>query len=475
MIEAKEMKQAAADPSVAAMVCGAADPLWTGLERALDNGKGFVFVTDANGALKGYADLAAMRAAFMKGGHLNGVTLGDVASPWGTAKEPLGVAPILDANDQILGLDESGPQPFLPVSEPDLTHREMRYAFDAFLSTWISSTGDYIRRFEQEFAEKVGMAHGVATSNGTVSLHLAMATLGIGEGDEVIVPDLTFAASINTVMHVGARPVIVDVDPQTWCLSAEAVERAITPRTRAIMPVHVFGRPAEMTEIAELAKARGLYIIEDCAEAHGAKYDGQPIGSFSDISSFSFFANKIITTGEGGICLTNDADIAMRMRMLRDHGMRPERRYWHEEPGFNFRMTNMQAAIGCAQIERMDELLAMRADVHQRYVKAFAGIKGVEFPPEMSQRAQPVTWFSCAQVPADKRAELIAACKAENIDLRPFFHGLSSMPAYRGFARKCPNSTWLSRTGVNLPTSRRVDDAMVARIAAVFESVLGRK
>lgn len=458
-----------------AMTCVEGDALFTGVERALDNGRGFVFVTDADGVLKGYASMAAMRGAFLKGGHLANQTLGDVAEPWGTSSEPLGAEPVLDGAGRLVGVNEDVPQPFLPVSEPDLTHREMRYAFDAFMSTWISSTGDYIRRFEQDFADKVGMAHGVATSNGTVSLHLAMAALGIGEGDEVIVPDLTFAASINTVMHVGARPVLVDVDPDTWCLSAEAVERAITPRTRAIMPVHVFGRPSQMTEIVELAKARGLYIIEDCAEAHGAKYDGQPIGSFSDISSFSFFANKIITTGEGGICLTNDADIAARMRMLRDHGMRPERRYWHEEPGFNFRMTNMQAAIGCAQIERMDELLAMRADVHARYVKALSGIPGVSFPPAMDQRAQPVTWFSCAQVPADKRAELIAACKAANIDLRPFFHGLSSMPAYRQFARKCPNSAWLSRTGVNLPTSRRVDDAMVGRITAVFESVLGKK
>ena len=475
MKDAQVSSRMTVDPAFAALVCGEGDPLWAGLERALDNGRGFVLVTDAAGKLKGFASLAMMRKALMQGGHLSSQTLGDVADAWGTSPEPLGAEPVLDSGGHIIGLDVSGPQPFLPVSEPDLTHREMRYAFDAFLSTWISSTGDYIRRFEQDFADKTGMAHGVATSNGTVSLHLAMATLGIGEGDEVIIPDLTFAASINTVMHVGARPVIVDVDRDTWCMTAEAIERAITPRTRAIMPVHVFGRPAQMSEIAELARARGLYIIEDCAEAHGAKYDGQTIGSFSDISSFSFFANKIITTGEGGICLTNDADTAARMRMLRDHGMRPDRRYWHEEPGFNFRMTNMQAAIGCAQIERMDELLAMRANAHQLYVKALTGIPGVSFPPPMSQRAEPVTWFSCAQVPEDKRAELIAGCKAANIDLRPFFHGLSAMPAYRNFARKCPNSDWLSRTGVNLPTSRRVDEQTVARLAAVFESVLGKK
>ena len=171
----------------AAMTCAQGDVLFAGLEKALDNGRGFVFVTDAAGKLAGYADLAMMREAFMKGGHLSGQTVGDVAAPWGTAKETLGVEPVLDGEGRLSGIDESGPQPFLPVSEPDLTHREMRNAFDAFLSTWISSTGDYIRRFEQEFADKMGMAHGVATSNGTVSLHLAMATLGIGEGDEVVV------------------------------------------------------------------------------------------------------------------------------------------------------------------------------------------------------------------------------------------------------------------------------------------------
>ncbi len=475
MIELNEMTSSSADPALAGMVCNQTDQVWVGIERALDNGQGFVFVTDAAGAMTGFASLTGMRKALMQGALLGNLTLADVAEPWGSSKEPLGAAPVLDGKGHIVGVDTSGPQPFLPVSEPSLTHREMRYAFDAFLSTWISSTGDYIRRFERDFAEKVGMAHGVATSNGTVSLQLAMATLGIGEGDEVIVPDLTFAASINTVMHVGARPVIVDVDRDTWCVTAEAIERAITPRTRAIMPVHVFGRPAEMTEIAELAKSRGIYIIEDAAEAHGAQYDGKQVGSFSDISSFSFFANKIITTGEGGICLTNDENLAGRMRMLRDHGMRPERRYWHEEPGFNFRMTNMQAAIGCAQIERMDELLKMRADIHEMYVKAMTGIPGVSFPPAMAQRAQPVTWFSCAQVPADKRAALIAACKDANIDLRPFFNGLSAMPAYRRFARSSPNSNWLSQTGVNLPTSRRVDAATVEKIAGIFEGVLGKK
>lgn len=461
------------EPEAAPFVCGQDESIWAGVEKALDNSYGFVFVTDQGGALRGFATLADMRQAIAKGGHLFAVKLGDVIRPWGTSSEPLGIDPVVDAAGRIINIAFSANRPFLAVSEPDLTHHEMRNVLDAFLSTWISSTGDYIRQFEREFAAKCNMEHGVATSNGTVSLHLALVALGIGEGDEVIVPDLTFAASANTVIHAGARPVLVDVDPDTWCVSVEAIERAITPRTRAIMPVHVFGRPAPMTEIRALADKHGLYVIEDAAEAHGAMYDGKPVGSFSDVASFSFFANKIITTGEGGICLTNNADLAARMRMLRDHGMRPERRYWHDEPGFNYRMTNLQASVGVAQIARMDELLAMRAGVHALYERALGDIPGVKFPTEMSTRAKPVTWFSCALVPAEKRPALIAACKDVNIDLRPFFHGLSAMPAYRRYARVCPNSAMLSKSGVNLPTSRRVNEQTVECLAGAFRKVLG--
>lgn len=460
-------------PEAAPFVCGADESIWVAIEKALDNSYGFVFITDAAGAMRGFATLADMRQSLSKGGHLFSMKVGEVVRPWGTSNEPLGIDPVVDAAGHITNIAYSANQPFLAVSEPDLTHREMRNVLDAFLSTWISSTGDYIRQFEREFAAKCNMEHGVATSNGTVSLHLALVAMGIGEGDEVIVPDLTFAASANTVIHAGAKPVLVDVDPNTWCVSVEAIERAITPRTRAIMPVHVFGRPAPMTEIRALADKHGLFVIEDAAEAHGAMYDGKPVGSFSDVASFSFFANKIITTGEGGICLTNNADLAARMRMLRDHGMRPERRYWHDEPGFNYRMTNLQASVGVAQIARMDELLAMRTGVHALYEKALGNIPGVTFPTEMSSRAKPVTWFSCALVPADKRPALIAACKEVNIDLRPFFHGLSAMPAYRQYARVCPNSTMLSKSGVNLPTSRRVNEQTVERLAGAFRKALG--
>lgn len=460
--------QAAAD----GFVCRATDSLWTAIERALDNGFGLVFVTGGDGEALGRLTLGDLRQALREGAHLGNASVGGIVGPCSLDDADSPVAPVLDARGRIVGIGKRPGAAFLPVAEPDLSHAELRNLMDAFLSTWISSTGDYITRFETSFAARTGMSHGVATANGTVSLHLALAALGIGAGDEVIVPDLTFAASANVVIHLGATPVMVDVDPLTWCVSPETIERAITPRTRAVMPVHVFGRPAPMTEIRDLALRHGLFVIEDCAEAHGASYDGHPVGSFSDVASFSFFANKIVTTGEGGICVTNDADLARRMRMLRDHGMRPERRYWHEEAGYNFRMTNLQASIGCAQLDRMDGFLDMRRKVHEGYEAALGRLPGIAFPPPMPPRHGPVTWFSCALVPAEARPRLIEACRQANIDLRPFFHGLSSMPAYRRHARKCPESARLSACGINLPTSRKVDAQTTARIAEIFADVL---
>lgn len=454
--------------AVAAFVCLESDGLWVGVERALDNGVGLVFVTDAGGALTGQATRDTMRGAIKKGAHLGGATMADVMTPYGDGETGAPAVPNLDARRRIVSVSLRPENFFLPVAEPDLTHAELRNLMDAFLSTWISSSGEYLSAFESRFAESCEMAHGVATANGTVSLHLALTALGMGEGDEVIVPDFTFAASASTVMQAGAKPVLIDVDPVTWCIAPDALEAAIGPRTRAVMPVHVFGRPAPMAEIAAVARRHGLFVVEDCAEAHGARYDGRPVGSFSDIASFSFFANKIITTGEGGICVTNNPDLAQRMRTLRDHGMRPERRYWHEEAAFNYRMTNMQAAVGCAQLDRMPELLAMRRGVDTKYRHAFANVSQIGFPPELPERFAPVVWFSCILAPPERRAAMIEACKRAKIDVRPFFNSLSGMPAFRRSARACPNSRALSLSGVNLPTSRKVTAETAQRVAGVI-------
>ncbi|MBY0227250.1 MAG: DegT/DnrJ/EryC1/StrS family aminotransferase [Hyphomicrobium sp.] len=453
-------------------ICDREDPIWVGIERAVSNGCGTVFVSDGTGVLLGRVEIDDLRGAIAAGAHLKNATLKQFVKPISTNDQNSVAIPVIDAECRIVGVTLDHKRRFVPVAEPDLAVGELRNLLDAFLSTWISSTGAYITEFEQRFASRMGMAHGIATSNGTVSLQLALASLGIGAGDEVIVPDFTFAGSANAVIHAGARPVLVDVDPDTWCITPEAIRAAITPRTRAVMPVHVFGRAAPMEEISDVAHEHGLFVIEDCAEAHGASYNGRPVGSFSHVSSFSFFANKIITTGEGGICLTNDADLAARLRMLRDHGMRPERRYWHEEPGFNFRMTNIQAAIGCAQLDRLDELLAMRRTVQSIYEAAFDGIDGIELMRKRERPYEDVIWFACARVPASARPHLIEACRKEKIDIRPFFNSLSSMPAYKKYARACPNSRALAREGINLPTSRRVTPALAEEIATIFRVVL---
>lgn len=453
--------------SASAFIIEADAPLLAAVEKAINNGSGEVLLIDGAGSIAGAMTLESARA-LVRDGRYATAHAGEARVSLNTSR----LSPSFDREGRLDAVAVDRTKTFIPVAEPHLTSAELRNHLDAFLSTWISSTGEYIGRFEQTFAARCAMPHGVAVSNGTVAIHLALHALGIGPGDEVIVPDLTFAATINTVVQTGATPVIVDVDPTTWCMSAEAFQRAITRATRAVIPVHVFGRPAPMTEICATAREHGIYVIEDCAEAHGAHYDGKPVGSFSDVSTFSFFANKIITTGEGGMCLARTPQLAERMRVLRDHGMRPERRYWHEEIGFNYRMTNPQASIGCAQLARMDEILATRAAIQKMYAEKLAGIPGVEMPPPLPPCFTPVSWFACATVPAAKRPALIEACKKANIDLRPFFNGLSMMPAYKRWARPCPVTRHLSESGVNLPTSHYVDGAIGERLAAAFRTVL---
>ena len=442
-------------------------PLAAAVERALDNGSGEVLVRDASGRISGVLTLERARI-LVRDGTFSTARAQDAAGALDSGR----LTAQLDRNGRLASVAFDRSKSFVPVAEPHLTSAEYRNLMDAFLSTWISSTGEYIGKFEGAFAARCEVKHGVAVSNGTVAIHLALLALGIGPGHEVIVPDFTFAATINTVVMAGATPVIVDVDPETWCMSPEALSKAITRSTRAIIPVHVFGRPAPMTEICRVASDHGLYVIEDCAEAHGAAYDGKPVGSFSDVATFSFFANKIITTGEGGMCLTNSPLLAERMRILRDHGMRPERRYWHEEVGYNYRMTNLQAAIGCAQLSRLTAILAQRQAVQDLYAERFAGLAGVKMPPKLPARFQPVAWFACATVPLEKRDALILACRKASIDLRPFFNGLSIMPAYKSWSRPCPVSRSLSARGVNLPTSHYVDGVLVDRLVSAFQTVL---
>src|SRR6201986_5199804 len=251
---------------------------------------------------------------------------------------------------------------YLPISQPQIGPREKELVLDALDSGWVSWIGKYIDEFEARFARYCGTEYSLAVSNGTTGLHLALAALGVGPGDEVIVPDLTFVASANAVAYTGATPVLADIDPDTLCLDPASVRALISPRTKAIMPVHLYGHPADMDALTEIAGAHGIALIEDAAEAHGAEYKGRRVGGLAKCGVFSFYGNKIITTGEGGMLTTNDADFYTLARRLRDHAMSPQRRYFHEERGFNYRITNLQAALGVAQLERITDFLARRAE-----------------------------------------------------------------------------------------------------------------
>ena len=361
------------------------------------------------------------------------------------------------------------PPDFIPIYEPWLGKREEEYVLDAVRSGWISSLGKYVTRFEQQFAAFCGVQHAISVSNGTTALHLALHALGIGPGDEVIVPALTFIASANAVSYTGATPVFADVDPITWCIDPEDVARRITPRTRALMPVHLYGHPAPMEAINRLAEAHNLIVVEDAAEAHGAQIRGRKVGGLGRIAAFSFYANKTITTGEGGMLTTDDGALAARCRMLRDHAMPPQKRYWHDEIGFNYRMTNLQAAVGVAQMERIDEFISRKRQIARWYGEELAGIPGVTLPAEASGYTN-IYWMVSVLVDAPfalSRDELIPALRSRGIDSRPFFHPMDSLPPYAS-AEPRPVSLSLSRRGLNLPSSPSLNRAQVAYIAAAI-------
>ena len=459
-------------------VCSTSESLIAAIEKCLDNGLGTCLVVGDKRHVVGRISLDDIGKAVLDGALLDPRLDQHIErfshrlhNDSSVDKDVL--RPVLDASGRLVGVDIDRSSQRIQVARPDMSHREFRSILDAFLSSWISSKGPYVDKFEQEFRAFIGTDHGVAVSNGTVALHLGLLALGIGPGDEVIVPDLTFAATINAVLFCGATPVIVDVDRRTWGISLAGVQQAVTPRTKAIIPVHLYGRPVEIGPIAAFAAKRGIGIIEDCAEAHGARYEGRPVGQFGDVDCFSFYANKIVTTGEGGMCLTNSPELAQSIRLLRDHGMTPSRSYWHERVGYNYRITNLQAAIGYSQLWRIEEVLDRNREIANAYRTALQGIPGVKFPPPMDAVYEPVVWLASVQVPAAKRDQLLMAASEARIEMRPFFHSLSTLPPYEKYARVCPNSLELSATGINLPTSRAVDDQVIDRIARVFRNVLG--
>lgn len=449
------------------------------------NSKGSVFVVNEMGKLVGVVTDGDIRRLLINGYGLNDSIATHIREDFVYARVSdtptditakfnyrIRIIPIVDDEMQLVdyaGYDENV---HISLAQPQLNGNEYKYLMDAFLSTWISSTGKYITFFEEKFSDYCGVKYGVATSNGTTALHLALTALGIGEGDEVIVPDITFAATINAVIYTGATPVIVDVEEESWCIDPEEVKKAITSRTKAIIPVHIYGQPCDMGKICEIAQEKSLYIVEDCAEAHGAEWENEKVGSFGIISCFSFYGNKVITTGEGGMCITDDEDLNEKMRVLRDHGMSKEKKYYHEVIGFNYRMTNLQAAIGTAQIERIDEILAWRNNLEDRYREAFKSVNGITMQNDCLRGRKKIAWLVSILVAENKRDSILTNLKEKGVDARAFFIPLSEMDIYKRYAKNCEKSRKISKRGLNLPTTYEVGNEEIGMIKNLITSEL---
>ena len=357
----------------------------------------------------------------------------------------------------------------IPVFTPWLARSARDNVLECIDTGMLSSLGPFVRRFEQGFGGLCGASHAVAVSNGTNALHLALAAAKIGPGDEVIVPALTFVAPASAVTYTGARPIFADVTPETWTIDVRDVRRRLTPRTRAIIAVHLYGHPADMDPLLEIARERDLLLIEDAAEAHGARYKGRVVGAIGDVGCFSFYGNKLISTGEGGMLVTNDASLAARAALLRDHAMAPNRYYFHAEVGFNYRMTNLQAAVGCAQLEDFETILARKREITCQYATRLSGVRGLSLPKQAAW-AESVYWMYSVLVEPEfgrTRDDVMAALREQGIDTRPFFVPLNLLPVYPA-QDACPVAEEVARKGINLPSGPTLTTAEIDQVCAAL-------
>ena len=361
------------------------------------------------------------------------------------------------------------PARFLPVAEPVFAGNENAYVTDCLNTTWISSNGPYIDRFERSFAQFCSVHHAIAVCTGTAALHVALLALGVCPGDEVIVPTLTFVATANAVTYCGARPVFVDSEPTTWNMDPSQIQERITARTKAVIVVHLYGHPADMDPIMEIARRHGIVVVEDAAEAHGAEYRGRRVGSIGDIGTFSFYGNKIITTGEGGMVVTDDEALARKMRQLKGQGQDFHRRYWFPILGYNYRMTNIQAAIGLAQLEKVDWHLARRREIAGWYEELLGGHPLFALQPEMAW-ARNAYWMNSVVLAEGfplSRDETMQRLAEQGIETRPFFYPMHTLPMYRSIAsgHTVPVAESVAARGMNLPSSSKLTYEDVGYVA----------
>jgi perosamine synthetase len=360
---------------------------------------------------------------------------------------------------------------WIPVYRPDLSGRERDYLCDAFDSTWISSKGEYLGRFEEAFNEYVGTSHATAVCNGTVALHLALAALSLGPGDEILVPSFTYVASVNAIRYVGATPVFVDSERSTWCLDPASLKAKVTERTKAILVVHLYGHPAPMDVLMPFAREHGLRVIEDCAEAIGATVSGQHVGTFGHIATFSFFGNKTITTGEGGMVVSCDSSLFERVVHLKGQGLARDRTYWHDVVGFNFRMTNLCAAIGLAQLERVRELVEAKKRIAAAY-REICRDERVVFHDAAATQYGHSHWMVSVLLPEGKRDAIGERMANRGVETRPAFYPVHTMPMYGGRNGEYPVAEELARRGLNLPSWPGLTEHDLRRVCAELQTAL---
>lgn len=474
-------------PSINSLIIKQHETLKDALKAIDVNAQGIVFVVDNEMRLVGVLTDGDIRRLLLQGFTLSesvskGMQKTFISRPVSTPSQEL-IQLLNDSVRHIPLVDERNiPVDYaclhrlhqIPIMEPSLSGNEIEYVTECIRTNWISSQGAFVRKFESVFAEYCGYPYALAVSNGTVALHLALVSLHIGPGDEVIVPDLTFAASINAILYTGATPVIVDIHPDTWTVDPSEIEKKITVKTKAIMPVHLYGHPCHMDEIISIAKKNNLFIVEDCAEALGSQYKGKRVGSFGEVSTFSFFGNKTITTGEGGMVLFRDKDTHDRAKKLRDHGMSPDKRYWHDEVGFNYRMTNLQGAIGVAQMERVDVFVNAKQRIAKTYNQFFSKIPGITTPPQTEWAISSYWLYTLVADPSVvDRNELMKKLSLNGVETRSVFYPLHEMPPYQIFAKeqKFPVSDYVSRNGMSLPSSVSLTLQSLQTIAKAVESV----
>ncbi len=362
----------------------------------------------------------------------------------------------------------------ITMASPVFHGNEQKYLNECIETGWISANGRFVKDFEQQFAEFCGTKYAISCSNGTVSLHVCLLGLGIGPGDEVIMPTLTYIATANCVKYCGATPVFVDSDPDTFNIDVNKIEEKISSKTKAIMPVHLYGLACNMDEINKLAQKYNLYVIEDAAEAHGAEIHGKKVGTMGDVASFSFFGNKIITCGEGGMVVTDNEELYQKMKLLKGQGVSPNKRYWHTVVGYNYRMTNMQAAIGLAQLESIDWHLAERQRIAKTYQKFLVDASDLMIMQAEPEGYHHVYWMNNV-ILSDKvrltRDEVMQKMEAKGIEMRPVFYPMHIMPPYYDASLSLPVAEHLAERGISLPTHANLTEANIEEICVNLKEI----